>query len=197
MKSSPVHLIKWNQHLNLNAKELKLQVPQEIQLWSDNVENAIAEESARQQKKESDLRAEIDQISADIDIAIKAQSKINTWIIDNNGILEAEIENITEKHKREYAALRKKTAELTRSRNEQLEALTTLKDEYEKMEKVVTDYQNKIKTKEQEERREKELDEAAAMIQAWWRAIIVVKKIITNKPKKRKKAKGAKKRKSK
>nr|CDS32287.1 hypothetical protein HmN_000425400 [Hymenolepis microstoma] len=178
------------------GSELKLQVPQEIQLWSNNVENAIDEESVRQQKKEDYLRAEIDQISADIAIAIKAQSKVTSWIIDNNARLEAEIENTIEKHQREYAALQKKTAELTRSRNEQLEALTTLKDEYKKMEKVVTDYKNKIKAKEQEERRERELDEIATTIQAWWRAIIVVKKITTNKAKK-KKAKRARKRKTK
>ncbi|VUZ48352.1 unnamed protein product [Hymenolepis diminuta] len=70
-------------------KELKVSVPKETQFWSNNVEIAVGEESVQQQKKEDELRAEINQISEDTTIAVRTQRKVNYWLINNNASLKA------------------------------------------------------------------------------------------------------------
>ncbi|KAM3187894.1 hypothetical protein ACTXT7_001391 [Hymenolepis weldensis] len=77
----------------LSPQELKVSVPKETQFWSNNVEIAVGEESIRHQKKEDELRAEINQISEDTTIAIRTQRKVNYWLIDNNASLKATFKN--------------------------------------------------------------------------------------------------------
>ena len=66
-----------------------MKVPMETRFWKNNVDVAVAEEARRQMEEEMELTKIINGFELDLVNGKRTQSEINTWLLNNNGQLEA------------------------------------------------------------------------------------------------------------